>query len=56
MEKEINHRDGQVHGERKGDRTPYSQPPPTLKRDGEKEPESFKRKRIRAYKRIDYWQ
>jgi hypothetical protein len=56
MEKEINHRGDQVNGERKSEHTPYSPPATPLKRDDVKQQEPFKRKRIRAYQRIDYWQ
>jgi hypothetical protein len=57
MEKEFNHHTGQVREEGKGEHTPYSQVSSSPdKRDEPKAQDPVKRKRIRAYQRIDYWQ
>ena len=59
MEKELNHRSGQAREERKDEINP---PTPanviTPKHDDESKGANplTRRKRIRAYQRIDYWQ
>jgi hypothetical protein len=59
MEKKFNHRSGDEQEGRKDEIHSYSSPSATTPKRGtdDKEIESpARRKRIRAYQRIDYWQ